>query len=445
MASTRRFVKSILSFSLFITTLSLSFAAQASDSFGLNFFKPSIDNSEYFSVYSSPTMRQGKFHFGLWLDYARRPYEVGNADFERLSGITDNVLLANTVASYGFLDWLSVGIRMPVYLWESINAPALGRLDETHIEIGDLEFALKFRLLDRKKQHVGISLLPYISIPTATNEVANFTGNADFAGGGKLIVDFKPHKRVSVAMNAGYEFRNPVTDVAGHLIDDQFQGGLGVAFDAIPKKLKVIGEAEVKTVKFFEDRRTTPVEGRLGARYSFKNGIDVNLGGGMGVTNGITAPAYRVFTGVTYTKRPPDELDLKDNSDELALKEDQDVYLVGDEIRIAEKLFFDYDKYNIREISKPILAKVAVFLGKHTELKKIRIEGHTCDLGADVYNQKLSQNRAQSVVENLISQGVEGARLRSVGYGESKPVVPNSDEAHREQNRRVQLFVEERQ
>ncbi|MBF0492831.1 MAG: OmpA family protein [Deltaproteobacteria bacterium] len=438
-------LKGVFSLSLILLSLMLfNPPAKADPSFGLNFFKPAMDDSEYYSVYGSPTLQQGKFHFGLWFDYARRPYEVGNSNFVRQSGISDNVLIADALASYGVLNWLDVGIRMPVYLWESINAPALGRLDEAHTEMGDLEFALKFKILDRKKHHVGVSLLPYLSIPSATNAATNFTGNGDFSGGGKLIVDFKPHKRVSVAANVGYEMRSPVLDVAGHLIDDQFQGGLGVSVDALPKKLKVIAEAEVKTVKFFEDRRTSPLEARLGGRYSFKNGIDVNFGGGMGMTNGITAPAYRAFTGVTYTKRPPDELEIKNTGDELPLKDDQDVYLVGDEIRMAEKLFFDYDKFNIREISKPILGKVAAFLNKHVELKRVRVEGHTCDLGSDRYNQKLSQNRAQSVVDHLVGQGVDAGRLRAVGYGKAKPIVPNSDESHREQNRRVQLFVEER-
>ena len=70
---------------------------------------------------------------------------------------------------------------------------------------------------------------------------------------------------------------------------------------------------------------------------------------------------------------------------------------------------------------------------------------HTDDLGTDLYNQKLSERRAKSVVDYLVQQGVDLSRLVMVGYGESKPKVPNIDESHREQNRRVQIFVEQMQ
>ena len=62
-------------------------------------------------------------------------------------------------------------------------------------------------------------------------------------------------------------------------------------------------------------------------------------------------------------------------------------------------------------------------------------------MGSDAYNKRLSQERAQAVVDFLISQGIDSSRLRAVGYGESKPVADNGTEEGRERNRRVELQV----
>jgi outer membrane protein OmpA-like peptidoglycan-associated protein len=68
------------------------------------------------------------------------------------------------------------------------------------------------------------------------------------------------------------------------------------------------------------------------------------------------------------------------------------------------------------------------------------IEGHTCDLGGDQHNLTLSQNRALAVQAALTRLGVPSARLQVIGFGASEPVVANTDEAARSQNRRVQIF-----
>jgi OmpA-OmpF porin, OOP family len=97
----------------------------------------------------------------------------------------------------------------------------------------------------------------------------------------------------------------------------------------------------------------------------------------------------------------------------------------------------------IRDISKPTLDKIAGFLKAHPEITKIRIDGYTCDLGSNSYNLRLSQKRAQAVVTYLEGQDISADRIGTVkGYGEENPLVPNIDEPHREQNRRVQIFVE---
>ncbi len=72
---------------------------------------------------------------------------------------------------------------------------------------------------------------------------------------------------------------------------------------------------------------------------------------------------------------------------------------------------------------------------------KIEISAHTDDIGSEKYNIKLSNKRAQTVVEYLVNNQIENVRLIAKGYGESVPLVPNSTEQNRAQNRRVELKV----
>jgi len=104
---------------------------------------------------------------------------------------------------------------------------------------------------------------------------------------------------------------------------------------------------------------------------------------------------------------------------------------------------FDFDKDGIRADAGVILDEAAGMLtGAHTGAR-VRIEGHADATGPEAYNQGLSERRAKSVRDYLISHGVEASRLTSVGYGESRPISSNDTREGRALNRRVELQVEQ--
>jgi outer membrane protein OmpA-like peptidoglycan-associated protein len=111
------------------------------------------------------------------------------------------------------------------------------------------------------------------------------------------------------------------------------------------------------------------------------------------------------------------------------------------EIFILEQVQFDYDKDTIKPESFNLLDHVVSVILDHKELKKIEVQGHTDDKGNDAYNQELSQRRVNAVVAYLTGKGVNPAVLSPVGYGESKPLRPNTSDANRAINRRVQFVV----
>jgi outer membrane protein OmpA-like peptidoglycan-associated protein len=79
----------------------------------------------------------------------------------------------------------------------------------------------------------------------------------------------------------------------------------------------------------------------------------------------------------------------------------------------------------------------------HPEIKKVRVEGHTDNVGSADYNKKLSQQRAEAVVKWLSSHGIAADRLKAVGMGKERELVPNTSEANRALNRRVEFHIEE--
>ena len=105
-------------------------------------------------------------------------------------------------------------------------------------------------------------------------------------------------------------------------------------------------------------------------------------------------------------------------------------------------LYFDTDKAELKPESKPSLDEIAKLLKAEPALK-IYIVGHTDNVGGFDYNMGLSQRRAKSVVDRLVSSyGIAQARLKPVGAGLIAPVASNDDEAGKSKNRRVEIVKE---
>jgi len=105
---------------------------------------------------------------------------------------------------------------------------------------------------------------------------------------------------------------------------------------------------------------------------------------------------------------------------------------------IALYINFETGKSDIKPESQPIVDQIVEMLKQNSDLK-ISIEGHTDNVGSDKLNKTLSENRAKSVMNALVSAGIEKSRLSSKGWGSSKPIADNSTEDGRFKNRRVEI------
>lgn len=109
-------------------------------------------------------------------------------------------------------------------------------------------------------------------------------------------------------------------------------------------------------------------------------------------------------------------------------------------VYVLRHLFFATNKTRILPTSEEELQNLTNYLNDNPSVR-IRIVGHTDNVGRDAANQKLSEGRANEVMKNLIQRGIDPARLEAEGRGESEPIDTNDTEEGRQNNRRVEVHV----
>ncbi|MBI2187202.1 MAG: OmpA family protein [Acidobacteria bacterium] len=105
-----------------------------------------------------------------------------------------------------------------------------------------------------------------------------------------------------------------------------------------------------------------------------------------------------------------------------------------------EDVHFDFDRFNLRPDVLTILDDAITKLQSNPDLN-VTIEGHCDSIGTVEYNLALGERRANAVRDYLVNRGIAASRLRSVSYGEERPIADNSTAAGRAMNRRAHLMV----
>ncbi|TLD81747.1 peptidoglycan-binding protein [Helicobacter sp. MIT 05-5293] len=131
------------------------------------------------------------------------------------------------------------------------------------------------------------------------------------------------------------------------------------------------------------------------------------------------------------------EPETADSSGTTATSNGSDNFVNLDDASGYAKVFFDFDKYDIRSDMEDRVEKSAAAL-KSTGAKVV-LEGHTDSYGSDTYNYALGTKRANAVKNALIARGVNASQLKTVSYGESKPVCTTGTSECNQENRRVEF------
>ncbi|MEZ4223703.1 MAG: OmpA family protein [Polyangiaceae bacterium] len=117
----------------------------------------------------------------------------------------------------------------------------------------------------------------------------------------------------------------------------------------------------------------------------------------------------------------------------------------GDSIKIPGNIVFDNNKATLKEGagSEAVLEQLKKFLDENPQVTKLRVEGHTDNVGQPADNMKLSGGRALTIKKWLLDHGVAPERVIAVGFGETRPVADNATEDGKAQNRRTEFKIAE--
>jgi OOP family OmpA-OmpF porin len=118
---------------------------------------------------------------------------------------------------------------------------------------------------------------------------------------------------------------------------------------------------------------------------------------------------------------------------------------VGEQLTLPEQIEFEFNEARIKQTPKTLatLEQLAETMKTHPSITKLRVEGHTDNVGKAKRNEKLSKARAEAVASWLAQHDVASSRIITVGFGAKKPLVANDSPDHRAQNRRTEYYVEE--
>jgi outer membrane protein OmpA-like peptidoglycan-associated protein len=109
-------------------------------------------------------------------------------------------------------------------------------------------------------------------------------------------------------------------------------------------------------------------------------------------------------------------------------------------VRLTNDILFDFNSFALRPESRDTLRELANNFRQYPD-EEISVEGHTDNVGGDDYNQRLSEQRAGSVRDYLVDQGVPDGRVTATGFGKTEPKASNDTPEGRQLNRRVEIHI----
>ncbi|MFH1465194.1 MAG: MopE-related protein [Pseudomonadota bacterium] len=373
---------------------------------------------------------------GLLIDAARNPLvEVLPEGREPI------VDLMTSAHAFGGISWR--GMRFDVAVPVTLYGHDLGG---GFAAMGDAGVGLHLPALAPRGRRPGLGVAAWGWAPTGT--ATRWSGSPGFSAGAVATVaqELGPF---GWALNAGV--RVAQADEARNLRTGPGPlGGLDLHYSLTDAMAVGVGAVVQGAAGF----TSWPLEADARLRYRVRGGGFALVGLATGLTEGVGASGVRAYAGVGYGRRRDDwkpslielptptvvnQVDITPS--DLPFAEQPLAFLAQDRIVLREQIFFREARTTLLSDTQPVLEAVLDVLAQHPELEHVLVAGHTNSRGGDAYNQELSDGRAAAVVTWLVQHGVVPDRLLAKGYGETRPLLPDSDPDAMVVNRRVEFLV----
>jgi len=453
-----------------VAALVILVTASAAWAIDVQNIQPAMGPQNLFSLYVSDPLAAGQFALGLLVNNAAGPlrFEFDNGDNLNVVDRLSAVQFYGAVGLFNAIDLMAGGSYNSVFGedLDSVNISDLPETDNTSgAGIGDFFAGLKWRILYNEPGSLGLAFVVIGSFGAGNEDFYVGAGATNFSGA--VVLD-KRVSMVNFVLNAGYRYMGQPENLEP---SGQTFGGFGVDV-AVTEWFGVTGEFVGKTVDYGIGGvdSTTPLEALAGVRFYTPVGLSFTLGGGLGLTSAIGDPTYRVMAGVSFSyprleygppaaeavphtlpvgpSVAPQEAPSVDTyvdqdgvSHEVVARRPGGVLMLRDLFVLPQPLAFTGPQSaTLTEQDRAMLDQVAEVLREYPRVK-IQIEGHVSSNISDA--QRLTQQRAEAVLNYLRGRGVDASRMLALGMGADVPIASNNTAEGRRKNTRIDILITE--
>ncbi|HYX39137.1 MAG TPA: OmpA family protein [Oligoflexus sp.] len=441
------YVKMVAFCSVFFTTAALANIV-GSD---LQNFVPAPSSMDGVTVNNALTLGQGRFGLGLFVDYATNtlPYfkEDDGTTRDRDKEFNDAVTTLDLQAVYGLTNWWDVSVAAPFIIGqqEGDNDEPHGYYDRKGLT--GYRVGTKLRVLE-----LGPFALGVVGTAAYNRVQDNPYTQTKWPSMSLELTSTLNMGRWLLTANAGYRWRQgqPGDSIRETLPVERFGDQIIYSAGAVlPLGSEWAVMAEVYGARNWDEfseespRSTSIHESVLGLRYDVTPSIQMHLGAGAELQHSISSADARVYTGIRWTLGDKEVARPVAAVAPAVQKVSFEPIPKPDAVIDLDEVHFGLDSFEVRDPKAgPIMQRLTEIMRQHPDIERIMIEGHTCDLGSDLYNMKLSDRRAIAVEKWMVNRyGIDKKKLHSMGWGEWQPKVANADAASRKKNRRVSFKI----
>ena len=486
-------------------TLALAPAASKAQAIDVSVFRPAAGGDGLAATEGArpPIDGEPRLELRTWTDYAVHPLTFQRSSGSE-QPLVRNRVTQWLGAQVHLVGPLSLSAQVPITVTTggdlSNLPPSYQGPTELSGGLADVRLTPRLSLLRQERAGIDLGLQMSLQIPTGSSETLSSDGSVHAEGLIALGADLGriPAGSLDLLANA-YVRSRPVRDFLEVRSGTEagLRAGLGWILDPVkawvPRRLYTELEGSTFLRAGFASG-SAPAEWRLGTTFCPVGDLAIDVAGGGALTDGVGAPRARFLFGLGWSgsacarrnvapaatqaqpiivqvPAPPQPVaqalplppapvvvdrdgdgipDVDDACPEQAGPAENHgcppgvpwrVIVSATTLEILDRVHFASGKATIEKRSWVLLDQVAAVIQSHPALLSIQVEGHTDDRGGASYNLLLSQARATSVADYLVSRGVARERLVARGFGPTRPVGSNGTPEGRAANRRVAFTV----
>lgn len=275
-------------------------AVSAQEGFDLQQFSPMPNLSgNLYSTASADVAPHLEWSAMALFNYGHNPLVLSDEDGNRIETLVSSQATMHLMASIGLLDWVDVGVDLPLAVWQDGTSVPGGNINpgEASFGVGDLRVVPKVKLFSTREHPldngIGLALLADIYAPTGD---AGQLQGGDFRIGPRLAGDLMVNG-TRLAVNLGYQYREE-QKLQNLSVRDTLSWNLGAEIP-VAEKFRITTEAFGRLTPGADSMESynSPTEFILGGKYQTGR-VFATLGGGVGIINGYGTPDWRLFAGV---------------------------------------------------------------------------------------------------------------------------------------------------